>query len=377
MIPFQDLGITNSPLSEAFTEAAGRVIRSGRYVNGPEIREFEKELAAVCHADFCVAVSTGLDALRLILLAYMELGRLSEGDEVIVPANTFIATFLAVTACGLTAVAADVDETTACLDLKALPLSERTRAVIPVHLYGRPCWDTAVMQELHDRGIIIIEDNAQALGALSPQKGLTGKFAAGSLGDAAAISFYPAKNIGAFGDAGAVLTDDASLAAMVRKLANYGSEEKYRHEVCGFNCRMDELQAALLRVKLPTLPEVTARRNRVAELYGRLITNPEVVKPAPAPSGGRNVWHQYVIRHPHRDALRRHLAEKGVSTEIHYPVCCHLQPCYKDNPRLKVASPLPAAERLAGEILSLPIADVSDAQATYIANLINSFKYVS
>ena len=355
---------------EELVEAAGRVLRSGRYINGEEVSAFEREQGAQCGVSYCVAVSTGLDALRLIFRAYMELGRLREGDEVIIPANTFIATFLAVADCGLKPVAADVEESGFCLDFERLPLSQRTRAVIPVHLFGNPCWDADVFDSLRSRGILIIEDNAQAIGACAAHEGFNGSRLTGNLGDAAAISYYPAKNIGACGDAGAVLTNDHLLADTVRMLANYGAKEKYYHELSGFNCRMDELQAAFLRIKLRRLEEVSAERNRRARLYDALITNPDVVKPLIFDDGRRQVWHQYVVRHPHRDELRKYLLGNGVSTEIHYPVPCHRQQC----PASAQDVSLPVAERLASRILSLPVADPTDEEIHRISELINSFK---
>lgn len=373
MIPFQDLKTTNAPLLPRLLEVAERVISSGRYVNGPEVAEFEKSLAGLTGSKYCVAVSTGLDALRLILLAYKQMGVLKDGDEVIVPANTFIATFLAVTGSGLTAVAADVDEKTFCLDAGRLPLTDRTRAVITVHLYGNPCW-SPVFKQLHERGILIIEDNAQAIGAASATDGFHGLKNTGALGDAAAFSFYPAKNIGALGDAGAVTTDDGRLAAMIRQLANYGATEKYHNSVCGFNCRMDELQAALLRVKLPLTNKIIEERDRKARLYDRLITNPDVLKPEIAGDGSIQAWHQYVIRHRRRDELRNHLLEKGIATEIHYPVACHMQECYEGNASLVTYSTPETAERLAAEVLSLPIADVTEKEIESIAETINNFQ---
>lgn len=373
MLPFQDLKKTNARFMDACIGAAGRVLRSGRYINGPEVEHFEKEMAAKFGVRDCVGVSTGLDALRLILLAYKELGRLHDGDEVIVPANTFIATFLAVTHCGLKAVAADIDETTFCLDFDRLPLSGNTRAVIPVHLYGRVYWDVESVKRLRDRGILIIEDCAQAIGAEAPESGINGTRQAGSLGDAAAISFYPAKNIGAFGDAGAVLTNDDELASRVRMLANYGAPEKYVHEFCGFNCRLDELQAALLSEKLPYLSEISEARRQNAALYDSLITNPDVIKPQYPSHSLSHVWHQYVIRHPRRDELREFLRANGIATEIHYPVPCHKQPCYSNHPLLKTPGDLLTSEKLAGEILSLPIADVSEEEIRIIASIINQF----
>ena len=357
---------------EAYIEAATTVLRSGRYINGESVARFEKALAASCGAECCVAVSSGLDALRLILLAYIELGRLKEGDEVIVPANTFIATFLAVTSCGLRVVACDVTEDDFCVDFERLPLTERTRAIIPVHLYGNPCWNQEAFSALRARGILVIEDNAQAIGATAKTEGFNGSRATGNLADAAAISFYPAKNIGAFGDAGAVLTDDAILAETVRTLANYGAKEKYFHTVKGYNCRMDELQAALLKVKLRKLPDIISVRRANAALYDTLIKNPRVRKPRVFTDRGQ-VWHQYVVRHPERDSLREFLKTKGIDTEIHYPVPCHLQQCYAGSGMIATPSPLTVAETLAKEILSLPIADVTKEEIHYIANTVNEF----
>lgn len=371
-IPFQDLKHTNSEDMEAYVEAATDVLRSGRYLHGERVRRFESLLAESCGARHCIAVSNGLDALRLIFSAYITLGRLKKGDEVIIPANTFIATFLAVTSCGLNAVACDVSEKDFCIDFSRIPLTPCTRAIVPVHLYGNPCWNREFFDMAREKGILVVEDNAQAIGAESAEEGFHGSFLTGHLGDAAAISFYPAKNIGAFGDAGAVLTDDDELASTVRMLSNYGSREKYVHEAAGFNCRMDELQAALLTLKLEKMDAVNLRRRQCAALYDSLIQNPGIVKPRIYPDR-RQVWHQYVVRTDRRDRLRSFLEEKGVATEIHYPVPCHLQNCYRGSDSLIVPSPLPEAERLAGEILSLPIANVSDEEIRYIADIINEF----
>ena len=271
------------------------------------------------------------------------------------------------------AVAADIDPANFCLDFKRLPLTERTKAVIPVHLYGRPCWNAEIFNDLRSRGILIIEDDAQAIGAVCSEEGFNQSRRAGNLGDAAAISFYPAKNIGAFGDAGAVATNDPRLAETVRQLANYGSLTKYHHDLCGFNCRMDEIHAALLTLKLPTLSEVTKMRENNARLYDELIQNPEVIKPRRGPDGELSAWHQYVIMHPRRDDLRRYLKEQGIDTEIHYPVPCHRQKCFMADSSFKTFGPLPEAERIAGMILSLPIADVGEEEIRYIAEVINNY----
>ena len=369
-IPFQDLRQTDPVLIRALEEAAVGVIRSGRYINGENVSLFEQELAAASHTEHAVATSTGLDALRLILRAYIAIGRLRPGDEVVIPANTFIATFLAVTDAGLRPVAAEPDPITFGLDFRKLPVTSRTRAVIPVHLYGTPCWDAQACDTLHQKDILIIEDNAQAIGAEAHCPGLHDSRTTGSLGDAAAVSFYPAKNIGALGDAGAVTTSDPVLAKTIRELANYGGLEKYSHRICGYNCRMDEIQAAMLRVKLPLLQQINNQRRHTASSYDTLINNPRVLKPAIL-TDRIQVWHQYVVRCEHRDQLRQYLQSQGIGTEIHYALPAHLQPCYRES---MSAIHLPTAEQMAKTILSLPRACVSDDEAAAVAHAINEFK---
>lgn len=368
-IPFQDLRDTDTDIRPEIEAAVVDVIRSGRYLNGPQTEALEQEIARCCGTSLCVAVSTGLDALRLIFRAYIENGILRPGDEVIVPDNTFIATFLAVSDAGLRPVAAEPSPLTRNLDLDHLPLSPATRAIVPVHLYGTPCWNPEIMHQLRQRGIIVVEDNAQAIGARAADPGFSGSCSTGSLGDAAAISFYPAKNIGAMGDAGAVTTSDQQLATTIRELANYGSLKKYNHRLRGFNCRMDEMQAAILRIRLRRLEEVIRHRAEIAAIYDSAITNPEITRPVVDPAL-RQVWHQYVILSTRRDELRDYLDARGIGTEIHYPVPAHLQPCYADTP---LGGPFPVAERLAAESLSLPIANISKEEALIVADAINSF----
>ena len=369
-IPFQDLAVTDKELRPEIEREVLSVIRSGRYLHGPQVKAFERELSDALEAKHSVGVSNGLDALRLILTAYVEMGRLKPGDEVIIPGNTFIATFLSAVHSGLRPVVAEPSELDFNIDFERLPLTEKTRAIIPVHLFGTPAWNREAMERLKERHILVIEDNAQALGAETEETGFNGSRKTGNLGDASAISFYPAKNIGAMGDAGAVVSNDGELIETVRKLANYGSEKKYHHELRGFNCRMDEIQAAILRVKLRHLDEETKRRQKRAHLYDELIDNPLIRKPL-IKEKGVQAWHQYVVRTPERDRLRKHLEENGIGTEIHYPVPAHLQPCFRDG--LKLEGAYHTTEKLATEILSLPISNVTEKEIEHIANIINRY----
>jgi degT/dnrJ/eryC1/strS aminotransferase len=372
--PFLDLATVNAPYFEAMTKAASRVIESGRYIGGAEVEAFEREMGALCMMPYAVGVSNGLDALRLILEGYKALGRLKEGDGVIVPANTYVASVLAVTQAGLTPVLVDPDEVTMNLSAKGIEegLGERTRAVMPVHLYGRVAWNEEMADAAKRHNLIVIEDAAQSIGARSAVKGLHGSYMAGGLGDAAAMSFYPTKNVGAIGDAGCVMTHDSELADTVKALANYGSDRRYHNIYCGFNCRLDPIQAAMTRVKLADVSRANARRFARAVAYDRHITHPLIRKPLIGPTVTDCVWHQYVIRvaDGRRDDLQSYLASQGVGTDIHYAVPPHLQPCYKD---LK-HRPLPVTEQMAGEILSLPISDcTTEKEARQIANIINRF----
>lgn len=373
---FLNLAESNRRYADALKEAACRVIDSGRFLNGAEIGALESEIAEYVGADHAIAVSTGLDAIRLIFRAYMEEGRLKEGDEVLFPANTFIASVLPLTELGLKAMPAAVDPATSNIDFKRLKesLTERTRAVLVVHLYGSPCYDAQAYRELKERGILIVEDCAQALGARASEAGLNGSAYCGALGDAAAISFYPTKNLGALGDAGMVITSDDRLASDVRTLAQYGSEKRYHNIYRGYNNRMDELQAAFLRVKLPGLDAENDRRREVAAEYCSRITHPEVATPSLI-EDERQVWHQFVVRSPRRDQLKEWLASQGVATDIHYPIPPHAQPCYQGE--FPQTPALDEAEKLAGEILSLPIANITPADARAIADIINRFPTIS
>lgn len=372
--PFVSLARSNAPYTDELHEAACRVIDSGRYLHGPETEAFESELAAFCGVSCGIGVSNGLDALRLIVRAAIELGRLHPGDEVIYPANTYIASVLPLTEFGLVPVGIDPDPVTFNLDMTSLPalITERTRAVMAVHLYGNPCWDYEAARMLAERGIMIIEDNAQAIGARAATPGLGGSHFTGGLGHAAAHSFYPTKNLGAIGDAGAVTTDDHKLADTIRALANYGSDRRYHNIYTGYNCRLDELQAAMLRVKLRHLDEVTARRRTVARIYSATINNPLIKTPAMMP-GCVQVWHQYPLRSPKRDQLKEWLDQCGIATDIHYAVPPHRQPCYSDTHTGLFWRLYPLTDRIAGQLLSLPIADLNDAEAAEVAEAVNAF----
>ncbi len=371
--PFLDLGKVNAPYCEELADAAARVIRSGRYIGGEEVEALESELAVATGAPFVVGVSNGLDALRLILRAYIANGDMKEGDEVIYPANTYIASVLAISDAGLCPVAVDVDEWTMNIDTSLLEkaVTSRTKAIMTVHLYGRVAWDDRLVSVATRHGLKVIEDCAQALGARTLVSGLHSSPFAGALGDAAAISFYPTKNVGALGDAGAVMTHDKGIADIVRALANYGSDHRYHNIYKGFNCRLDPIQAAMLRVKLPYLAAENADRFARALAYQRTIRRADVVLPMMSAEVNDNVWHQYVVRvkDGKRDRFREKLKLTGVGTDIHYAVPPHCQPCYSG---LRHGY-LPVTEMLASEIVSLPIATgTSVADAAEIGRIINS-----
>jgi dTDP-4-amino-4,6-dideoxygalactose transaminase len=343
--PFLDLKLATEELRNELDEACRRVLESGRYILGPEVESFEREFAAYCGTRYCVAVGNGLDALHLILRGY----GIGPGDEVIVPAHTFIATWLAVSAAGATPVGVDVEESTFNLDAAqvAAAMTPRTAAILPVHLYGHPT-DMASLEAIaHRHGLKLIEDAAQAHGASYHGR------RTGGLGHAAAFSFYPVKNLGALGDGGALTTNDPQLANTVRMLRNYGSRVKYHHECRGVNSRLDEFQAAVLRVKLRHLEEWNARRVRISARYSQELGDvSELTLPYVAPWASP-AWHLYVVRHPRRDALQRYLQSLGVATMIHYPVLPPRSTAYRGTE--KQTRPFPMADRLVGEILSLPI----------------------
>ncbi len=358
-IPFLDVKAAYFELKNELDNAYHKIMESGSYILGDEVRAFEEEFATYCQTKECIGVGNGLEALHLIVRGY----GISNGDEVIVPANTYIATWLAVSHAGATLVPIEPDTNTSNINpsLIEAAITERTKAIISVHLYGQTSDMDPILEIGQKYNLKVIEDAAQAQGAC--YKGRR----AGGIGDAAGFSFYPGKNLGAFGDAGAITTNDIELADKIRVLRNYGSRVKYYHEIKAFNNRLDPLQAAFLRVKLKHLDEWNGRRQAIAQYYiQQLASIPDITVPL-VPEWATPVWHLFVIRHPSRDKLQRHLASAGIDTLIHYPIPPHLSEAYADiNMKLGV---LPTTENLANEVLSLPIGpqlDISSAEAVII-----------
>jgi dTDP-4-amino-4,6-dideoxygalactose transaminase len=344
-VPFLDFVGPYAELRPELDAAYERFMRSAWYVLGKEVEAFEQEYAVYCDSKHCVGVANGLDALHLLLRAY----DIGAGDEVIVPSNTYIATWLAVSQVGATPVPVEPDAKTFNLDPDRLAaaLTSRTKAIMPVHLYGQPADMDPIMTFARQHGLKVIEDNAQSQGARYQGR------RTGSLGDAAGHSFYPGKNLGAFGDAGAITTDDAALADRVRTLRNYGSKKKYYNEVKGYNSRLDELQAAFLRVKLSKLDEWNQRRAAVAKIYLEKLAGVEGLQIPFVPEWAEPVWHLFVVRHLQRDRLQEQLTAAGIGTMIHYPVPPHLSGAYAgDGWSLGT---FPQAEKLAATVLSLPM----------------------
>ncbi len=359
--PFLDVGFTYKSLQPQMDAALHDVMESGLYIGGPAVARFETAFAEYCGAGHCVGVGNGLDALVLALRA-LEIG---PGDEVIVPANTFIATWIAVAQTGATPVPVDADPDTMNIDLDAIPgaITERTRAIMPVHLYGAPVPDLPLRALAEQHGLRIIEDAAQAHGARVDNR------RAGMLGHVAGFSFYPGKNLGAFGDGGAVVTDDADLAERIRMLGSYGSREKYNHETVGYNSRLDPLQAAMLAVKLGVLEDWNARRREIAATYLDLLAGtPGLRLPAIAP-GTESVWHLFVVRHPRREALREALAARGVGTVMHYPIPNHRSGAFSQS---HGHLSFPVTDEICETCLSLPIGPhMSVAETREIAALVD------
>ncbi len=362
-IPFLELRSTYLELKPELDAAYQRVMDSGWYLLGDELECFEREYASLCHVAHCVGVANGLDALHLILRAY----GIGVGDEVIVPSNTYIATWLAVSYAGATLVPVEPDPKTFNLDPAKVEaaVTGRTKAIMAVHLYGQPADMDALGGMARKHGLKVIEDNAQAHGAL--YKGRP----TGGLGDAAGHSFYPGKNLGAFADAGAVTTNDAALAKKLRTLRNYGSQRKYHNECRGFNSRLEELQAAFLRVKLAKVAEWNARRRRLAAVYLSELANVAQLSLPQVPEWAEPVWHLFVVRCPERDSVQEKLRNAGIGTLIHYPVPPHLSEAYADL-HIRPGS-LPVAEELAGSVLSLPIGPhVTSAQVLEVCDALRS-----
>ncbi len=371
-IPFLDLKPVNAPFEEELKKAACNVISSGRYINGDYVNNLEQEISQLCHTPYAIAVSNGLDALKLIMRAYKEMGVFSDGDEVIMSANTYIATALAVSDAGLKPVFVDMSPHTLNLDTSQIEnaITLRTKAIMPVHLYGTPCWDDKIKNIALQYDLKIIEDNAQAIGAYSPIKGLYGTCITGGLGDAAGISFYPTKNLGALGDAGIITTHHKDIAHTTRALANYGCDYRYHNIHKGYNCRMDEIQAAMLLVKVKHIHEENNRRRSIASIYDSSIVNPNVVRPQII-SDYKQVWHQYPLRVKNRTEFIEYMSNNGIGTDIMYPTPVYMQPCYASYYKDTSCN---EAEIYAKEVICIPIgAHISENDAHYISNVINEF----
>ena len=365
MITFLDLQSINAQYRAELIKACTRVIDSGWYIGGNELSQFEQEFSAYCGSAHCIGVANGLDALTLTLRAWLELGRLQPGDEIIVPANTYIASILAISANNLKPVLVEPDAASFNLSPAnaRAAITAKTRAILPVHLYGQLADMPAMMALAREYGLLVLEDAAQAHGAA-----IGGK-RAGSWGDAAGFSFYPGKNLGALGDAGAITTHDAELAQTLRALRNYGSHEKYKNLFKGVNSRLDEIQAAMLRVKLSKLELETQNRQALAGIYMKNIKHPAVQLPQVA-NAEQHVWHLFVIRTRQRVALQQHLAAQGIQTLIHYPIPPHQQQAYQE---WNVHS-YPITEAMHREVLSLPMGPtLSEGEALQVAAAVNGF----
>lgn len=370
MTPFLDLKNINQQYREQLIEACTRVIDSGWYIGGNELEQFEQNFAKYCGTQYAIGVANGLDALILVLRAWKELGKLQEGDEVIVPSNTYIASILAISANQLKPVLVEPDLNTFNLDPAKIEaaLTEKTKAILPVHLYGQLAAMPEIMAIAEKYNLLVLEDSAQSHGAALHNK------KAGNWGHASGFSFYPGKNLGALGDAGAITTNDAELANMLKALRNYGSHEKYKNLVQGVNSRLDEIQAAILDIKLKFLDQETLHRRKIAALYLENINNSLIQLPkiqSNALDDKQHVWHLFVIRSEHREALQKHLAEHGIQTLIHYPIPPHKQQAYEEWNN----SSFPISEKIHSEVLSLPMGPtLSLTDAQFIIDVCNGFK---
>lgn len=367
MIKFLDLKRINLDKKEELTKAFIRVLESGWFIQGDEVAQFEKEFSSYCGVKYTIGVSNGLDALVLILKAYKHLGYLKDGDEVIVPANTYIASVLAITSNNLVPVFVEPDLHTYNISANSIrkKISGKTKCILIVHLYGQLCEIDDILEIRDELGIKIVEDCAQAHGA--SYNGLK----AGTFGDAAGFSFYPGKNLGALGDAGAITTDDSDLADIIRALINYGSNEKYVNIYKGYNNRLDELQAAFLRIKLQYLDIEIEQRRKIAKKYLNEVKNSSIVLPSVA-NESSHVWHLFVIRCQKREELLNYLHNNNIQATIHYPIPPHKQLAYKEFNNLE----LPITEMIHKEVLSLPISHVlEEEEVIHIISALNSFKY--
>lgn len=371
MIKFLDLHKVNERFRADMDSAAKRVLDSGWYLLGRECESFEREFAAFCGVRHCIACANGLDALKLIIqgLGY------GPGDEIIAPANTYIASLIAISANGVTPVLVEPDPQTCLIDPANIEakISPRTKAIMVVHLYGQTCRMGEIQAIARRHGLKVLEDCAQAHGAFGVDAEGT-RHRVGDLGDAAGFSFYPGKNLGCLGDGGAMTTNDDALAERLRALRNYGSDVKYHFPYRGVNSRLDEIQAAWLRVKLPRLDADNQRRREIAARYCAEISNPKIRVPSAGQAGlaqmDSHVWHVFVVFCPQRDALQRYLADRGIQTVIHYPIAPHRQPAYTEWHGLS----LPITERIHDTVLSLPVSPVmTDEEVGEVIAAVNAF----
>ena len=372
MIKFLDLQKINAQYADELKQAAADVIDSGWFLMGSQLSSFENKLANYVGAAHAIGVANGLDALRLILKAYIDMGIMTEGDEVIVPANTYIASLLAISDNHLKPVLVEPNSNSYNLDIDLIEqhITPKTKAIMVVHLYGQVCWSNELSALAKKHNLKIIEDNAQAIGAT--WNGIK----TGNLGDAAGFSFYPGKNLGALGDAGAVTTNDAALAEQVRALGNYGSKQKYVNEFQGLNSRLDEIQAAFLEVKLKHIDTENQYRRKLAAIYLNGITNPNIQLPVPNNTAFKpaenpeHVWHLFVIRHPKRNELQEYLTKNGIQTLIHYPIPPNKQLAYKELNALD----FPITNDIHDTVLSLPLSPVlSEDEVASVIQALNSF----
>lgn len=365
MIPFLDLKGLNAQYRAELIEACTKVIDSGWYVQGNECNKFEKEFAEYCGTKYAIGVANGLDALILILRAYKELGIMKDGDEVIVPSNTYIASILAISQNNLVPVLVEPDINTYLIDPSKIEekITSKTKAILPVHLYGQTCQMDAINEIAKKHNLKVIEDSAQSHGAFFLDK------RSGNLGDASGFSFYPGKNLGALGDGGAVTTNDEELANTIKALGNYGSHKKYENLYKGVNSRLDEMQAAMLRIKLKYLDIEIEKRREIANYYLQNIKNDNIILPT-VRNQDSHVWHLFVIRTNKRNELQKYLLDNGIQTLIHYPVPPHKQNAYKEwnNESYEIS------EQIHEEVMSLPISGVQSLEDTkMIVKVVNEF----
>jgi len=364
IVPFVDLKAQYQTISGQVNDAIGRVVADADFVLGKDVELFEREFADFCEAQYAVGVDSGTSALELALRAY----GIGEGDEVITVSHTFLATVAAISYTGARPVLVDIDRDSHNIDAGTIEaaITERTRAVIPVHLYGQAADLDPILAIAKKHNLVVIEDACQAHGSRYQGRRV------GALGDAGCFSFYPGKNLGAYGDAGMVVTSSKDFAERIRLLRNYGQPRKYQHIMLGYNRRLDSLQAAVLRVKLPHLDEWNASRQRAARLYNELLAEIPDVKTPCVIGESSHVYHLYVIQHPERDRLLSHLSEHGVSVGLHYPTPTHLQPCY-DHLAMGPGS-LPITEAVSSRVISLPMfPEITASQIEYVCDLIKSF----